>query len=1199
MIFSLVLLIPFQVSAQDDLFQIKTPNVMIIFDTSDSMNMSVNLNPDGTSRWTPILRGPDNVTEYVRDGNHPYSKLYQAKKALAQIIDEVVKDRVNLGFATYAQKKIERWRGQYTRVVEEVTTTAIPEGWRRYKRYYLWDTANDSSRTATSTSSNSFVDAWSITRSNVTAHATTGTEFNRAIWIHDKSGPLHPQRTGGTFLSPTFATLKAYTITYRVTIRTHNPETNVYTFTYAPVSSAYDRYREAWTYDNPPNILTAYSATAVVCGADTNGTPFSSPSGSWKTYFAGEGEYVTPSNNRNLTNGTQTWWACAVQYRAKVDEVKQLVTKYYWDNTDGTQCDPTKPGSNPPTPNWTLINGTCFDWSGYRYIPEGTNNRPHAWSYFKIDGSGNWKKNQQNDPFYPAPAGDPGVNPNNFFFINFPDDKDSNFKTSDRTVIKNKILSFLDLTPVKFPQGSIPTGSGVSSGYWTKLPIQALEIDPKTSQPRRGLTANTEVVAVSAQKQTPLADSLAWAFTYFDDYINKYNGGDPSSKEKFGETLCRGNYIILLTDGLESCRFNGAVPDYNAAVTEAATLLTKNVKTFVIGFGGDIVGNQTLTNIGVAGGTGKAYFAANLTELKGALASIFQAITGQYYGRSNPVITRARDRLYRGNFDIRDGDWLGHLMAWDADKQTGVLAPDFAWDSGEKLTIHGRGTVYTWTDGGLNPARKEFKVSESSLYPFVNPLGEDIDGVGGVTIDDAKTVINFTLFPEYDSGKYKGKRALNPDIKGTSYPSWKLGDIYHSTPVVIGEPAFLFKDDGYAAFYAANKNREMMIYVGTNDGMLHGFKNSDGRELFSIIPKNLLGKLKDLRATHDFYVDASPKAYDVYFTSESKWKTVLISGQRGGGPYYFAVDVTTPNDPKILWELTHGNMGDTWAKPDIGKIKDGGNTKFAAFIAGGYSTIDNKGNSFYIVDFETGTILKNFTVGDATNKIPSGVTTFDADEDGYVDYIYFGDIQGTLWKVDVRSSNKNDWTLYEFFKENSPTERRPIFYPPAVVRNNEAKILVFFGTGNELGLTAMTGNYFYEVEDQGATGKESWSKKLKDGEKVLASPAVLNNVVYFTTWVYLSSGEFCGAGEGRLWGLKVSKLGEKGGDAGLVTLDTDTGKWKAPQEYISLGAGIPSAPVVTNGMIYIGTSLNANRVIQVPIPPQAVARIKSWREVVR
>ena len=173
-----------------------------------------------------------------------------------------------------------------------------------------------------------------------------------------------------------------------------------------------------------------------------------------------------------------------------------------------------------------------------------------------------------------------------------------------------------------------------------------------------------------------------------------------------------------------------------------------------------------------------------------------------------------------------------------------------------------------------------------------------------------------------------------------------------------------------------------MIYVGANDGMFYGFRNTDGTQKFSIIPKGLLGKLKNLNGAHDFYVDASPKAYDVYFTTESKWKTVIVSGLRGGGPYYFALDVTDPADPKVLWEWTDPNLGDAWAKPDIGRVKVGSNTKYVAFLPGGYSTVDDKGNSFYIVDIETGTALKSWTksnsmpVGDSKNKIPSGADRF-------------------------------------------------------------------------------------------------------------------------------------------------------------------------------------------------------------------------------
>jgi hypothetical protein len=1172
-IFTLIFFAPFLATAQeDDIFKVKTPNVMIIFDTSASMEMSINTNTYGGSIWT-VKKGPDAVTPYRQDGNHPDSKLYQAKKAMSEIIDQVVKDKVNLGFSTYAQNQIVRSRGKYQRDEKIIDQYAQSEAWIRYKRYYAWGTTNDITRYADSIYADSFVDAWGVPHASVVAHPSTGTTFTRAIWIHDKSGPLHPNWIGGN----SYQTTKPYTITYRVTARTLNAETNVYTFTYTPISPAYDYYWEQVFNDG-------WTAPSKDCGLDKKNNPWSWKQGtSWYTHFSDDPdptEYNSPSGGR-----TADWWKCSFQFRPQKDEIYHFEPRSKWDDTWGATCDLTKPG----TPYvWDLVPGTCFDWSYFRYTPEGTVSRPHAWSYFKTDGSSNWKKNDQPDPFYPALSGNPGENNNHYFFVNFPDDKDALFKDSDRTTIKNAILSFLDLTPVKRPD---------ASEYWTKLPIHSIA-------GKKGLAGNAD--AFDLKKQTPLADSLAWGYTYFFDYINKYNGGDPASKEVFGETLCRGNYIILLTDGLESCRYSGGVPDYNAAVTEAANLFGINVRTFVIGFGGDIVGNQTLNNIALAGSGGKhtAFFAANFDQLREALRSIFQVIAGQYYGRSNPVVTRKRDRLYRGNFDIKDGDYMGHLMAWDADLSTGVLAPDFVWDSGEKISINGRGTVYTWTDTGLNPARKEFKDSESSLWPLVypSPRTEDINGDALYNDNDAKTIINYTLDPNYGGGTYKGKRAINVDIKGTVYPSWKLGDIYHSTPVVISEPAFFFTENNYKDFYNANKGRETMIYVGTNDGMLHGFMNTDGNEKFAIVPKSLHGKLKNLKITHDFYIDGSPKAYDVYFQSESKWKTVIITGLRGGGPYYFAVDVTNPDDPKILWEWTHTNMGNAWAKPDIGRVKVGADTKFVAFIPGGISSNDNEGNSFYIVDIETGTTLKMWTqsngwpVGAAANKVPAGPTVFDADQDGFVNYVYFGDIQGTLWKVDVSSTDIADWTLYDFWKDEPP-KRRAIFYAPAVTKNDEGKILIFFGTGNELDLTSTAVNYFYEIEDQGATGKQVWTRNLDPGEKVLASPSIANWVVYFTTWTYTGGVEYCGAGEGRLYGLKISKVGAPGASEGLVTLDPATGKWTAPQSYISLGAGIPSAPLVTNGMIYIGTSLNANRVIQIPIPGWAVARTKSWREV--
>ena len=54
--------------------------------------------------------------------------------------------------------------------------------------------------------------------------------------------------------------------------------------------------------------------------------------------------------------------------------------------------------------------------------------------------------------------------------------------------------------------------------------------------------------------------------------------------------------------------------------------------------------------------------------------------------------------------------------------ETGALAPDFAWDSGEKMASDGRGTVYTWVEDKVNPVKSSYLTrGNSTLYPLVNP----------------------------------------------------------------------------------------------------------------------------------------------------------------------------------------------------------------------------------------------------------------------------------------------------------------------------------------------------------------------------------------------------------------------------------------------------------------------------------------------
>jgi hypothetical protein len=997
---------------------------------------------------------------------------------------------------------------------------------------------------------------------------------------------------------------------YTVTSIAYNAEYNRYTYTYR--SDFHDHYEERNRDINRPDN------NPISCDAHFTST--------WNRTGDPPLYYTFQSTDPDqIANPGK--WACTGPHR--VPEVTggfgPMWTEYAWLEFNATGCPATfgtaqNPSKNPGQHSWTewsLVNSVqCYDWSAYYYPATGSVPQPHIWSYFKMVG-GNWHETHQTPNYYPSrDAGGnfnntPGTFNNRHFFINFPDDKDAGFTPAVRTANRNQIVSFLDLTPVQSPE---------TLRWWTKLPVHAYG-------GRTGLTSNT-----TESFFTPLADSLKYANKYFFDYIYNYNGGDTASQQSAGGVLCRGNYIILLTDGLESARFSGALPDYAAAPSEAANLRTINVKTFVIGFGSDLQGNNTLNNIASSGGTNHAYFAADLPTLKLALESIFQAILGASYGRSNPVITKSGDRIFKSFFEFTsDGSWKGGLYAYDVDRASGKIIDkdpstldviDPAWDAGRRLTDDGRGTVWTWKDALLNPSRQLFDINTSVLYPLVypSPRADDIDGDGSIDDDDARAIMGYTLDPNFDDrtiggihlpGYHKGQR---PIIGGKG---WKLGDIYHSTPVFISAPPFGFADNNYSAFYQNYRNRTQMIYVGANDGMLHGFKNTrgnaatDGREHIAIIPKSLLGKVKNLSSNHSYYVDATPKAYDVFFGSLSasepwqKWRTILITGLREGGPYYFAVDVTNPDGesdgpeyPRILWEWTDPNMGGSWAKPDIGKVKDGGTIKYVAFITGGYAAGDNIGNSFYIVDIETGTTLKSFTnLGSNDNKIPSGPTAFDANGDGLIDYVYFGDTKGTLWRVDVRNTDRANWTCNPLFTPPAG-QIKPIFYSPAANKNNEGKILVFFGTGEELNLLTITNNYFWEVWDDNGTGRTigpNWPKVLT-GQKVLSSPVVANYVVYFTSWLYTAGSEFCGAGSGRLYGLKISNTGIEGGVAGLVLLD-DEGKPQPVTEYVTLGPGIPTSPVVTNGTIYVSSNVNAKDVIAIKFLGWPAARTRSWREV--
>ena len=108
------------------------------------------------------------------------------------------------------------------------------------------------------------------------------------------------------------------------------------------------------------------------------------------------------------------------------------------------------------------------------------------------------------------------------------------------------------------------------------------------------------------------------------------------------------------------------------------------------------------------------------------------------------------------------------------------------------------------------------------------------------------------------------------------------------------------------------------MYVGANDGMLHAFNADTGKEEWAFVPSEVIKHLwkladKDYANKHDFYVNGSTAAADVCVSgcdSESAiWKTVLVGSLGRGGRGYFALDITDPDEPKLLWEFSATTSG--------------------------------------------------------------------------------------------------------------------------------------------------------------------------------------------------------------------------------------------------------------------------------------------------
>jgi type IV pilus assembly protein PilY1 len=189
-------------------------------------------------------------------------------------------------------------------------------------------------------------------------------------------------------------------------------------------------------------------------------------------------------------------------------------------------------------------------------------------------------------------------------------------------------------------------------------------------------------------------------------------------------------------------------------------------------------------------------------------------------------------------------------------------------------------------------------------------------------------------------------------------------DIYPSgTPEQVAATATV--PVTYDAYVGAYLNRDPMVYVGANDGMLHAFTagttvgsstapvaSDGGKEAWAYVPHALYanGGLSQITnpANNGLVasVDDSPFTQDVFIkrpasASAAQWRTMLIGSLRLGGRGIFALDVsctpqTAPTPPscmpgsdttaagQFMWEFTSeqdSDLGYAYATANIARIR--------------------------------------------------------------------------------------------------------------------------------------------------------------------------------------------------------------------------------------------------------------------------------------
>lgn len=367
-----------------------------------------------------------------------------------------------------------------------------------------------------------------------------------------------------------------------------------------------------------------------------------------------------------------------------------------------------------------------------------------------------------------------------------------------------------------------------------------------------------------------------------------------------------------------------------------------------------------------------------------------------------------------------------------------------------KIPVPANFTVANNPINNIESVRKVFVVSDKSLKQVTKSnLATDIadnDQIGTLDQFPVKQRIALLNYLGYSKNLPSNLPTIltRNEINSLPIPQSPyryLGGVVHSTPLVVTKEATID---------ATNKvtGREEYVVYGSMDGGLHVVNAASGKEASVFVPDETLSNQPETLVNSDasgalaYGVDA-PWAADNTFKVEASGSATkyiartmnIYGGLRMGGNALYGLDISTPASPSLKFKNTpetegFSRLGQIWSKPVITNIRVKGEVKKVLIFGGGYDetvfedgankvknvTNVTKGNALYIADASNGTLLwsvSSSNTGTPNNQqkqddvkfsVVGQPTVRDYNADGLTDVIYFADLGGQIFRIDLNNA---------------------------------------------------------------------------------------------------------------------------------------------------------------------------------------------------